>query len=350
MRRATVDSSTPALRVAVLGAGIRGKLYATALVQHPDAEVVGIADLDVEAARRSGDDLGVASFPGHEAILAADLGLDAVVVATPDFAHHDAAVAAAESGLHLLVEKPLATTVQEARSIADAVSRNGVRCMVGFENRWNPRFLSVKALVSSGGLGDMRSQVTHLHDTTFVPTQMLRWAARSSPAWFLMPHSLDLTLWLSGKVVARVYATGVRGQLCARGVDTWDTVDAVLTFTDGTTATLHSSWVLPESFPSVYDLRYEAIGSTGAIRVNGSDHGVHLFADATRWPQHGTYSSGGRLVGFPVDMAYTFAEHALGRCDDVPTVNDGLLVTEVLAAIDESLSSGQPAVPSTATI
>lgn len=330
------------LRVGVVGAGIRGSLFARALNQHPAATVVAVCDLDPDLARETAAGLAIAWFASYEQMFEAGLDLNAVVVATPDFAHHDAAVAAARAGLHLLIEKPLATSVEEAQGIADAVGQADVRAMIGYENRWNPRLLAAKELIDSGELGELVGQIVHLNDTIFVPTQMLAWSGRSSPAWFLMPHTLDLLLWLSGKTPARVYAQGVRKLLCERGIDTWDSIDASLVFTDGTTATLHSSWVLPESFPAVYDLRYELVGSRGALRIEGSDQGLRLMTDKLSWPQWGVQEIRGRLGGYPVDMAYTFVEHVLGHVDDVPGVTDGLQVTRILTAVDRSLRTGEP--------
>ncbi|MBM9469032.1 Gfo/Idh/MocA family protein [Nakamurella leprariae] len=330
------------VRIGIVGAGIRGSLFARSISQHPDATVVAICDRAEALARALAVEHDARSFTDHRELLAAGLELDALVVATPDFAHRDVAVDAAQAGLHLLIEKPLATTTDDARAITDAVERAGVKCVVGFENRWNPRFVAAKELIDAGSLGTVLTQVAHLHDTVFVPTEMLSWAGRSSPAWFLMPHTLDLLLWLTGKQVVSVYATGVKQHLVGRGVDTWDSVDASLTFTDGTTATLHSAWVLPVSHPAVYDLRVELVGTESALRIQGADQGVHLFSDQLRWAQWGTFVKDGRLQGFPVEMAVSFIDHLLGRITDIPGLADGLVVTRVISAIDRSLASGQP--------
>jgi predicted dehydrogenase len=338
-----VNGAGERLRVGIVGAGIRGTLFARALASHPACEVVGFCDPSDSARASAREALGLEAFVSHDELLAAGLELDALVVATPDFAHREPAVAGAQAGLHLLVEKPLATTDEDARAIHAAVEAAGVRCMVGFENRWNPRFGAARELIAEGRLGQLLSMTAHLHDTLHVPTTMLSWAARTSPAWFLMPHSLDLLLWLSGKTPARVYATGVKRHLAAQGIDTWDAVDAMFTFTDGTTATLHSAWVLPESHPAVYDLRVELTGEASALRVQVADQGVHHFAaDRLRWPQWGVTERAGRLHGFPVDMAHAFAEWILRGEGDVPTSEQGLRVTELLTAVHRSVDSGAP--------
>jgi predicted dehydrogenase len=330
-----------ALRFGIVGAGIRGSLFARAVGQQTGADVVAVCDPSPNAREKVAAEHGLHGYASHEEMFAAE-ELDAVVVATPDPTHAGPALAAAEAGLHLMVEKPLATSVADARAITDAVERAGVKCMLGFENRWNPRLISAQAAVAAGAVGDVLTQVAHLHDTTFVPEEMLRWAADSSPAWFLMPHSLDLVLWLGGGTVDSVTAVGVRRELVGRGVDTWDSIDALLTFTDGSTATLHSSWVLPRSFPSVFDLRLEVTGTTSALRIDGADQGTTLIGpEGYRYAQHGLWESGGNLHGYPVDMAGDLVRWLHGADLDVPTVREGLLVTEIIDAVHRSLTTGE---------
>ncbi len=328
------------LKVGIVGAGIRGALFAEALWHHTDTTVVGIADFDAALAERVAARFDARASGSVETLLDHD-DVDAVVIATPDFAHRDAAVAAARRGKHLLVEKPLAMTMDDAEAIAEAAETAGVRLVVGFENRWNPRFIAAREQLLASG-GPVRSQVVHLNDTTFVPTRMLSWAGRSSPAWFLMPHSLDLAIWMSRRVPTEVFAQGIRGRLADRGVDTWDGIDAFVRFDDGSTTVLHSNWVLPESFPAVYDLRYEALADGLAIRVVAADQGVHTYGDRATWTQWGTYVKDGRLHGFPVDMAHAFADALNGADLELPGPADGLIVTRTIAAIDRSLASGTP--------
>src|SRR4051794_27169281 len=145
-------SGSARARVGIVGAGIRGTMFAQALAAHPAADAVAICDRDEATRERARATLGLEVHADHTAMLDATPDLDAVIVATPDFAHRDAAVDAAARGLHLLVEKPLASTVEDAVAIDDAVEAAGVRCMVGFENRWNPRFVAARRIVADGEL------------------------------------------------------------------------------------------------------------------------------------------------------------------------------------------------------
>ncbi len=329
------------LRIGIIGAGTRGRMYLRALRTVPGVEVTAVADASLPTAEAIARDLGVRTYPSHTALFNGER-LDAVVIATPDFAHRTPALDAARAGLHLLIEKPLASTVEDATAIRDAVDTAGVQCMVAFENRWNPAFVRARAAIDSGTVGDVVAQSAHLSNTYTVPLSMLAWSAQSSPGWFLMPHTVDLAIWLSGKRPARVYATGFRGQLARRGIDTWDGIHALLTFEDGTSATLESLWVLPESMPSVVDFKYRLIGSDAALYIDQQDQGLWYAGERLEFPATSVLDVDGTPQGFPSWMAITFARNLLAGKALSPGVDHGLLVTQVVQAIHESLVDGLP--------
>ncbi|MBA2364724.1 MAG: Gfo/Idh/MocA family oxidoreductase [Chloroflexia bacterium] len=329
------------LRIGIVGAGTRGRMYLRALRTVPDVAVAAVAENSPRAAEAIERDLAVPTYPSHEALFAGER-LDAVVIATPDFAHRTPALDAARAGLHLLIEKPLANTVEDATAIRDAVHAAGVQCMVAFENRWNPAFVRARAAIDAGAVGNVLSQSAHLSNTYAVPLSMLSWSAQSSPGWFLMPHTVDLAIWLSGKRPARVYATGFRGELARRGVDTWDGIHALLTFEDGTSATLESLWVLPDSMPSVVDFKYRVIGSHAALYIDQQDQGLWSAGERLRFPGTTVLDVDGTPQGFPTWMAVSFARSLLAGAALSPGVEHGLLITHVVQAIHECLVDGSP--------
>jgi predicted dehydrogenase len=328
------------IKIAVVGAGIRGSLFARSLGR-AGGQIVAIADRAESAAQRLAAEVGAAAYADHRSLLHTHGDLDALVVATPDHLHREVACDAAAAGVNLLVEKPLATSVDDATAIVEAVRAAGVRCGVAFENRWNPRFIHTHELAQSGALGQITSQCSHLNDTIYVPTTMLSWAARSTPGWFLMPHTVDLSLWISGKTVRSVYASGARGVLDAMGVETLDGIDAIVKFTDGTALSLHSHWVLNESFPSVVDFRYELVGTGSSVFINGSDQGHYLTgAEGFQFVRSGDYTAAGTVRGPATDLADSFLRYLRGDEETFPSMSDGLRVTRIVAAIHESAASG----------
>ncbi len=327
------------LRVGIVGAGLRGRLFADALAGRPGVTVVGFAEPSPRAAERTRTDTGLAVVATHTDLLA-DLAPDAVVVATPDPAHRAVAVDVASAGVDLLVEKPLATTLADAHAIADAVHASGVRCLVGFENRWNPHALRAAAAVHSGEIGAPVTSSATLSNAYSVPEHMLSWAAQSSPAWFLMPHTVDLLTWLTRRTPVSVAAVGSSGVLRARGIDTRDVVHALLTFDDGTTASLTSAWVLPDAGDGIVDFRFSVIGTTGSVSADLGHQGLTVVADRYRseWPL------GGRVGRAPVGpaawMVQDFVAGLLDGADLGPGVDDGLLVTRTICAVEQAIETG----------
>lgn len=339
----TRDRSSDVLRIAVVGCGIRGQLFATALSQNPRAHIVAVVDANLDRAKDLGSKVGAAAFADVPDMLADVTGVQAAIIATPDFAHLEPATQCAERGLHLMVEKPLATDTESARKILDASKRAGARVMVAFENRWNPRFIEARKLVDSGELGDVTNIIAQLNDTIFVPTQMLPWAKQSSPAWFLMPHTLDLALWFTQSRPVHVYARGTRGALDAQGITTWDAITAIFTLANDQTVTLHSSWVLPESKPAVFELKYELQGSAATLSLDGATHGMTLFGrDKASWPQLGVHWWRDEIRGFPVDMVNDFVRYILDEDIEIPDGQAGLTVTAAIDAVHQSLNSRAP--------
>ncbi|WP_369201586.1 Gfo/Idh/MocA family protein [Streptomyces sp. PU-14G] len=334
-------------KIGIIGGGIRGHMYAKSLQGFPGADVRAVSDLSQETARKTADTFGFAAYTDHRRMLE-EVDLDAVIVATPDFAHRDPAVDAAERGLHLLIEKPLATTAQDAAAIEAAVRKAGVECMVGFENRWNPAVRRLQEVAAGGELGQVLTQNILLSNTWYVPTRMLSWAARSSPAWFLMSHTVDVATWVNGRTVASVDARGSRGQLAARGVDTWDVVHALLTFDDGTTANLTSTWVLPDSMPSLVDFQLQAVGDRSAVQVNLHEQSVrHAAPEGLRFPGLLGDEIDGRLQGPPTWMVQHFVACLNEGRPVGPGLRAGRAVTDVVLAVHESLATGRTVRPAT---
>ena len=168
-------------RFGVVGAGAWGTMHARAYAQCGEAELAAVCDLDIARARALVERCGA---PGARAFDRVDdmlaSGLDAVSVATPDASHADVVIKAAERGLHILVEKPLATTVEECRAMVAAADSAGVILMVDWHNRWNPPYHHAHKAIRSGELGDVRYVYYRLSDAIWVATKMLPWASKSS--------------------------------------------------------------------------------------------------------------------------------------------------------------------------
>ena len=130
------------LRLGVIGVGVMGSNHARVLADMPGVKLVGIADPDTKRRDFVTSALGCAGHDSVEALL--DSGVDAVTIAGPTHLHHDIAHACIARGVHALVEKPIASSVEEGRSIIAAARRAGVTLMVGHVERFNPAVEAIK--------------------------------------------------------------------------------------------------------------------------------------------------------------------------------------------------------------
>jgi len=331
----------------VIGTGIvGGAWHAHVYANSPGAKLVAVCDLNAERAAEVGNKYGAQVTTDYRELLA-NPDIKAVSIATPDFAHRELAVAAAEAGKHILVEKPLATTVEDAEAIVNAAKKAGVKLMVDFHNRVSPPFTTAKQTIESGEIGKPAYIHARLSNTTFVALQMLPWASKSSALWFLGSHIFDMSHWLLADKPKRVYAVARSGILQGKGVDTPDFNFALVEFQNGAVASLENSWILPETEPNVFNLKFEIVGDKGSIYINTSDNravekyttekaslpdvlGFTLNADSAR------------MSGFVLEAISRFVDAVVYDKPVIATGDDGLVVTRTLCAIEESAATGRP--------
>jgi len=134
------------LRVGVIGAGVMGSNHARVLAGLPDVTLVGIVDPLPEHRVRATEMVGCRAFAELDELLAE--GVDAVTIAAPTHLHHEIALICIARKIHILVEKPVASTVQEGRDIVDAARRAAVTLMVGHVERFNPAVAAIKQALS----------------------------------------------------------------------------------------------------------------------------------------------------------------------------------------------------------
>lgn len=268
------------IKMAIVGAGIWGENHARIYQAHPFAEVVAICDQNLSKAEALGRKLGIPQVYSDYHEMLSCSGCDAVAIVTPDFAHADIAINAANHKKHLLIEKPLATTRQDVFNILDAVKKNGVRAMVDLHNRWSPPFYAAHEAMQAGSLGTLYSAYFRLNDIKWVATDMLPWAAHSSILWFLGSHSLDTLCWFFQSRVKRVYAVSRSGLLQASGVDTVDEYLTTLEFENGGIAQMENGWITPNGNPCVNDIKCSLLGTKGMVSIDGSNHNmIQLYTE-----------------------------------------------------------------------
>ncbi len=201
------------MRIGLIGAGAVADFHARAAASIPGVALTAVCDLIPVAAERAAAASGAAVFTDHRALL--DSGrVDAVIVNTPHTLHAPMTIEAAQRGLHVLVEKPMATTLADCDAMIAAASSAGVTLVVGHIQHFLPEKQAVAALLDTGELG----RVVLVHDYRSID---YRPGVRSS--WFFDPaiagggallnvgaHGLDRAVWFSGTEAETVSASLAR--------------------------------------------------------------------------------------------------------------------------------------------
>lgn len=336
---------TKKLNIAIVGAGTWGENHAEIYYAHPFVNVIAIADMNLERARLVAKRVRIPQVYSDYRKMIEESGCDAVAIVTPDFAHADIAVAAANCKKHILVEKPLATTEEDVHRIVRAVRENGVRAMVDLHNRWSPPFNAAHRLLEQGELGTLQSAYFRLNDVMWVATDMLPWAAKSSILWFLGSHSLDTLRWFFKDEVARVFSVSRTGVLSTKGVETEDLYQTTLEFRGGGVAQMENGWITPNANPCVNDIKFNALGSKGMISIDASNHNMVQFysAEKTIVPDCLVQNSiFGKPKGFAFESIRAFVDCLLDGTEFPVSLEDAANVSLTILTIMKSAATRMP--------
>lgn len=342
-------STTEKLRVAVVGAGILGSRHARVFAEQPDCELIAVVDINSVRAEQVAQTHGhgVRAFTDYEAMLQS-VEVDAVAIATPDHLHCAPVVAALQAGKHVFMEKPLATTAQDARDIVAAAAAANVVAMVNYSQRFVSDHVWIKQALETGELGKPAFILSVKFDTLSVPTGMIAsWAAQTSPLYFMSSHDLDLVHWFLGADPIEVFAQEVRGTLNAQGINVHDGLNALIQFEDGVSANFHSSWIHPNTYPRVSDGYLQIIGSEGALTYHARTRTAELYN--ARGGQEVKFSGphtadivDGKITGAFTASLRHFVECIREGCEPATSPRRVLPTAEVQAAAIQSLGSKQP--------
>jgi predicted dehydrogenase len=327
------------LRVGIIGAGVMGSHYAKVIREYARAELAAVCDTDLARAEAlAGDD--APAFGSADAMLA-DAALDAVVVATPDFAHREPVMACLEAGKAVLCEKPLATTQDDCEAIVEGVRRTGRPFMVNFGNRHRAAALRVREALEAGRIGKPQSVYIRLNER-LAKTLTIGWLGRTTPVWFLMSHCVDLVTWLLDDRIRSVYARASRGVVAETAPGVPDLCVCLATTATGCHVVLETAWHLPEGFAPNIDFMLQVIGESGVIQSDLFPHDLNLYAERAESLDHsfGVTSARGHGVGWWQESVRYFAGGVLDGKPLRPTAEEGAVVTSVLLAVERSAETG----------
>ena len=308
------------VKVGVIGIGNMGWHHARVLSLLKDAELVGVVDPDPDRGQLAQEQFGCQWFPDHHTLLA---DVEAVCIAVPTLLHHSVGLACLESGVHVLIEKPIAASQDEATALIQAAREAGRLLQVGHIERFNPAFRELTKVVANEEVVVLEGRRHSPHSDR---------ANDVSVVLDLMIHDIDLVLELAQAPVVRLAAAGGRS-----GEGPIDYVNATLGFENGVVASLTASKMSHRKIRSL-----SAHCRSSLVETDFLNHTLHIHRRAHEWysADHGEllYRNDGfieEVSTTSIEPLYAELEHFLQcvRGRETPAV-DGLQASRALLLAD----------------
>ena len=319
-------------RFAILGAGRIGRVHARAVSNNEDAELAAIFDPAELEAESIANRYGAARMDIEE--IASDAGIDAVLLCTPTDCHAEQIEFFVSAGKDVFCEKSIDLSSSRARECLDAVEKTKATLMVGFNRRYDPHFMALKAQINNGSIGNPETGVVISRDPALPPAEYIK---RSGGIFKdMMIHDFDMAVYLLGSMPETVSAAGsVLTDPEVANLGDYDTACAILRWADG------KQMIISNSRRAVYgyDQRIEVHGSQGMVAAeNQRPIGIELATDRgyTRPPLHDFFMT--RYTDAYANEINAFIATINGKDGEIPTGKDGLnslLIAEAaLAALE----------------
>lgn len=352
------------VKVGIIGCGgIANGKHMPGLAKLKSVEMVAFCDIVLERAQKAAQEFGASGakvYTDYKELLK-DESIEVVHVCTPNLSHSFITIDSLESGKHVMCEKPMAKTAADARKMLEAAKRTGKKLTIGYQNRFRPDSLYLKAACERGDLGEVYFAKAHAIRRRAVPT----WGVflneeeqGGGPLIDIGTHALDLTLWEMNNykvksVVGNVYKAWDGRTSEANSFGAWDpseyTVEdsafAFITMEDGATVVLESSWAL--NTLDIGEAQTTLCGTlAGAdmkdgLRINGEDLGKFY----TKKPALDTVGVDFYDANGETDSeleARQWIESIINDTEPLVKPEEALVVTEILEAIYTSAKTKKP--------
>lgn len=352
------------LKIGIIGCGgIANGKHLPALSTLEEVELVAFCDIVLERAEKAQEKYGSSTaqvFDNYQKMLV-ETELDVVHVCTPNASHAELTIAALEADCHVMCEKPMAKTSQEAKAMIEASRRTGKKLTIGYQNRFRTDSQHLHKVCEADGLGDIYFAKAHAIRRRAVPTWGVfldEEAQGGGPLIDIGTHALDLTLWMMDNykpkfVVGKAYRELADTKDAANAWGPWDpakfTVEdsafGYIMMENGASIFLESSWALNSL--DVKEAKTTLCGSKGGadmnngLTINGEEYGL-LYEKQIELETGGVDFYDGAGDRPEVLEAKSWVTAILEDRNPVVLPEEALVVTEILEAIYQSSATGKP--------
>ena len=252
------------MRAAVIGVGAMGRNHARVYKELLDVELAAVADLDPVRTSEAARLHDARAYADYHAMLK-EIHPDVVTVAVPTHAHYQVVIDALEAGCHVLVEKPIAATLEEGQRIIERAAELGKVLAVGHIERYNPAIIELKRQLDDGKLG----QIFQIHARRLGPFPQR--VHDVGVIVDLVPHDLDIMRYLTGAQVQRMYAE--TQQKIHETHEDW--FSGLIRFENGVVGVLNTSWLTPTKVREI-----TVTGQRGMFLANLLTQDLYFYENA----------------------------------------------------------------------
>ncbi len=286
------------LGIAVVGSGRIGTLRARLAAKHPAVRFLAVSDKDMANAKTLAALAGADFYSADNDDVIAHPQVNAVFVSTPEGEHAAPVCKALELGKPVLVEKPLALSLNDAEAILKTLQATGGTLRVGYSRRFKECFLRAKEQMLHGRLGKVSGGLARVYNSRAQTFAILKRDPHATPVVDVLTYYVDLICWLlEGNKPVEVVARGQSGVFRDAGYSAHDVTWALVTFADGAVINFGIGYALPARYPTQGQSdRVELLGSDGTMIID-DDHMEHLLFSEKGIPHP-------YVPGHAVDMAF----------------------------------------------
>ena len=334
------------INVGIIGTGWIGGVRAAVLAQSPQVRELHVCEIrpDRLAEVAALTNPASATLDYHE--LLANPAIDLIIISTtPETTHYPIAKDALRAGKHVLIEKPLARTVQEADELIQIARDKNLKLTVGYSQRFNHRMAFIRKTIQSGGIGEVVTCLVSRHATRELG-EKITGRVKLSPAAMEATHDLDYLMWcLQPRKPIKVYSQQA-GKLFPKQFGSPDHQWILVTLDDGTTLTVGAGWILPKGYPNYVQTWIEIVGTDGTLTIDDSHKEVTLNTT-----QNGLQYPMSSMPGEEVEHVFAgaMANETLHIVDAIarnkPVLvkpEEAHLVMDIYIAADLSVERGEP--------
>jgi predicted dehydrogenase len=313
-----------------------GEAYISNLRRVDNVELLGVADDDATRGQTLAKKHEARYFPSYEALL--DARPEGVIICTENTRHRPLVEMAAGRGAHVLCEKPIATTHEDARAIVDVCNKAGVILMTAFPMRFSAPLIEIKARLDNGDFGDIycfnttnQGELPTKHRAWFVDPELAGGGA-------IMDHTVhlvDIMRWFTSSEVETMYACSNR-IFHASEVDVETGALEMMTFQNKVFATIDASWSRPQYWPTWGGLTFEMVTQRGAVFVDAFRQNLNIYTHAVQrsnWAYWGSDMNHAMVSEFAMAIRESREPKVTGV--------DGLRAVEATLAAYESTKTGK---------